>query len=81
MEDQTIEDQIDFLKTQTTNNFLLVLDHIDDVLHYDSVRFYQEINKLLRDLPNLQILVTCRGSISDLFPMVKKDEIIITEME
>ena len=81
MKDQTIDDRIDFLKTQTTDNFLLVLDHIDDVLHYDSFIFDQEINKLLRDLPNLQILVTCRGSISDLFPMVKKDEIIITEME
>lgn len=59
------EDHLTFLEKHVKGNFyfLLVLDHVEDVLDTENERkrFKEEIELLFSSLPNLKILVTCRG--------------------
>ena len=63
LEQLSRKDHLTFLKTHVQKNFLLVLDHVEDVLDTEKERkrFEEEIEELFSHLPNLKILVTCRG--------------------
>ena len=77
---QSSDDYIPLLTNFVKKNFLLVLDHVDDVVDESKQKFRKEID-LLSSLPNLKILITCSGSIDDLIQIVKGEEIHIKELE